>query len=233
MRKCILLLLIVGIGISGLYMFTQDKESPSKFYIRATIYPTFSLSRYDYNNDIDHVEIRAHIELRRDSSCGGIIDNATVLVNSENLEFKDSKYEKRIDVSKENPAEEIKLKITIPEEIALERTYPVPDWLVIKSPRPSIIDSSQPLSITWDSQRCPGPVKVDAYNFKTGDNLINLDNFKEDEIIIPGEKLPEKSLIRIMVLHSWLFKKYIRGKRIAKRSEVNFMPWSQVFIRTK
>lgn len=233
MRKCIVFLLIIGLGIAGIFMVAQQEQSQPKFYIRATMYPTFSLSRYDYDNDVNHVEIRAYIELRRDSVCGNIINNATVTVNSEKLDFKDRLYEKRIDIAKENLTEEIVLRITVPESIDLERTYPVPDWLVIKNPQPSVIDSSQPLSITWEFQRCPGPVKVEAYDFKNGDSLLHLDNFKENKIVISEEKLPEKSLLRILVLHTWLYKQFIRGKKIAKGSEINFMPWSQVFIRTK
>jgi hypothetical protein len=233
MRKIFIFLLIFGMGISGILMAAQKEQSQNEFYIRATIYPTFSLSRYDYNNDIDHVEIRSYIELRRDSVCGEVIDNATVMVNSEKLDFKERRYEKRIDISKENLTEEVVLKIIIPEGIDLERTYPVPDWLVIRSPQPSIIDSSQPLSITWEFQRCPGPVKVDAYNFKTGDSLLKLNHFREKKIVISEEKLPEKSLLRILVLHAWLYKQYIRGEQIARGSEINIMPWSQVFIRTK
>jgi hypothetical protein len=233
MRKSIVFLLVMGMGISGIFLAAQQEQSQPKFYIRATIYPTFSLSRYDYNNDIDHVEIRCYIEVRRDSVCGDIIDNATVEVNSEKLEFEDSQYKKRIDIDKETLTEKVVLKISIPEGINLERTYPVPDWLVIKSPQPSIIDSSQPLSITWEFQRCPGPVKVDAYNFRTGETLLDIDNFKENKIVIAEEKLPEKSLLRILVLHTWLYKQFIQGKHIARGSEVNFMPWSQVFIRTK
>jgi hypothetical protein len=233
MRKCIVFLLIFGLGISGIFLVAQQEQKKPKFYIRATIYPTFSLSRYDYNNDINHVEIRSYIELRRDSCCGKIVDNATVEVNSIKLDFKENHYVKRIDVDKENLIEKVFLKISIPEGINLERTYPVPDWLVIQSPQPSIIESSEPLSISWEFQRCSGPVKVDAYDFKTGDALLDLDNFKENKVMIPEEKLPEKSLLRILVMHTWLYKQFIRGNQIARGSEVNFMPWSQVFIRTK
>jgi len=233
MRKFILFILLVGIGISGIYTAAQEEQDQSELYIQATLYPTFSLSRYDYNNDIDHVEIRAYIELRRDSVCGNIVNNATVIINNENLEFKDRHYEKRLDISKDNLAENIQLKIIVPDELELERTYPVPDWLVIKSPRPSIVDISQPLSITWEFQRCPGPVKVDAYNFNTGESLLSVDDFKKNEITIPKEKIPEKSLLRIYVMHTWIYKQYIRGRQIARGSEVNIIPWSQVFIRTE
>ncbi|MBD3413513.1 MAG: hypothetical protein GF421_03660 [Candidatus Aminicenantes bacterium] len=233
MRKCFVFLLIIGIGISGLFMAAQDEEIQNKYYIRATIYPTFSLSRYDYNNDLDHVEIRCYIELRKDSLCGSIIDNATVKVNHEILEFKDKTYRKRIDVSKEKLSEEIALHIAIPDGIELEQTYPVPDWLVIKTPRPSLIEPTQPLTISWNFRSCPGPVEVDAYNFKTGNSILQKNNYKDQKIEISEEKLPKESLIRILVMHTWLYKQYIRGPQIARRSEINIMPWSQVFIRTK
>ncbi|MFW6140385.1 MAG: hypothetical protein ACOC5S_03420 [Acidobacteriota bacterium] len=233
MRRFLILILIAGIGITGVFLPAQEEESKISFYIRATFYPTFSLSRYDYNNYIDHVEIRSYIELRRDSACGNIIENAEVTVNGEKLDFKDNRYEKRINIPKESLSEEIIMKITISEGIDLEKTYSVPDWLVIKAPRPSIIGSSEPLSITWDSLFCAGPVKIEAYDFKTGDSIIHLDNFKENKTVIPKEKIPEDSLLRILVMHTWLFKQYIRGEHIAKGSEVNIMPWSQVFIRTQ
>jgi hypothetical protein len=233
MRKRLIFLLIIGIGITGTFMAAKQEPKQNKLYIQATIYPTFSLSRYDYNNDMNHAEIRAYIELRKNSVCGDIIDKATVMVNSEKLDFKENLYEKRINIPWENLAEEVMLKITVPEGITLERTYPIPDWLVIKSPQPSIIESSQPLLISWEFHRCPGPVKVDAYDFRTGDDLLDLDNFKENKIVIPEEKIPKKSLLRILVLHTWFYKQYIRGEQIAVGSEINMMPWSQVFIRTK
>jgi len=61
------LLLLAAVGLcSGQEAPTQKTPRPPEpFFVRVTMYPTVSLSRYDYNNDIDLYEIRIYVELRR------------------------------------------------------------------------------------------------------------------------------------------------------------------------
>jgi hypothetical protein len=39
--------------------------------------------------------------------------------------------------------------------------------------------------------------------------------------------------VRIYVISSWLFKRFLSGDEFVRGSEVNIIPWSQVFIRTQ
>jgi len=87
----------------------EELTKPDKLFVRATIYPTANLSRYDYNNDLDLYEIRAYVELRDKTPIGDLIDNAHVFVNSQLLDFKIDHYEKRIKIAKESLVEEIYL----------------------------------------------------------------------------------------------------------------------------
>ncbi len=215
-------------------VYSQDiTEEGQDFFIRAVIYPTFSLSRYDYNNDLNHTEIRAYVNLRLGSPHGKIITDANVKVNGSKLEFSENNYEKRIPVKPENLPDEITLDIKGPGGFIFSRTFPVPDWLVIQAPQPSIVDNNSDLTLNWSFRQFGRPVNVSVYNFKTGDEILNLDYYAESEAVIPAADLREGILLRILVVCSWIYKEYIRGENIAGGSEINMVPWSQVFIRTK
>ena len=62
------------------------QEAPSRepartqepLFVRLTFYPTASLSRYDYNNDLDLYEVRAYAEIRRGSQDGPVVTDAVV-----------------------------------------------------------------------------------------------------------------------------------------------------------
>jgi len=104
-----IILIFFGIFLTiSVCLQAQDAESPQeqteqdKLFIRATIYPTANLSRYDYNNDLDLYEVRAYVELRDKTPIGDLLDNANVFVNSTLLDFKTDHYEKRIKTSKES-----------------------------------------------------------------------------------------------------------------------------------
>ncbi|MBN1271529.1 MAG: hypothetical protein JXB26_04590 [Candidatus Aminicenantes bacterium] len=234
MRKrtlCVLLVLFIPAAIALFAL--QEEPKPAKLYIRATIYPTFSLSRYDYNNDIDLVRIRTYIELRKDSQTGEVIPDAEIAINSQPLDFKEDHYEKRIPVDKENLPEKISLRIVVPEEPTIEETYPIPDWLTILSPKPAIFDPDIPLSLKWNFQKNKRPVNAIVYDFKSGENILRENDIEKTEVIIPAEKIPGETIVRLYVISAWIFKKWIIGENVARGSEINMIPWSQVFIRTK
>lgn len=226
--------LLAAAFICGSLVFSQvllDEEN--KIYIRAVIYPTFSLSRFDYNNDLNNSEIRAHVHLSWRSPHGGIIPDAEVQVNGRSLEFTENNYEKRIQVSHETLPDKITLDIKTRRGISFNQTYSIPDWLVIQEPPPSIVDHNSDLNLKWACKNFRGLVNIRAYDFNTGDEILRLSNVMSTETVIPAADIQEDNLLRIYVICSWMYKKYIRGENIARGSEINMIPWSQVFIRTK
>ena len=99
----------------------QDTPKPAEpLYVRLTVYPTASLSRYDYNNDIDLYEVRIYVELRRGSPQGGTVADAVITALSEKLEFHEDTYEKRIILRKDDLPEEIEVEIAAKDRPAFK-----------------------------------------------------------------------------------------------------------------
>lgn len=213
----------------------QETELPQldRLYVRITIYPTVSLSRYDYNNDIDLHEIRAYVELREKSPTGELIEDAQVFVNSNLLEYHADRYEKRIKLQKEEWTQEIEFRIITQDERRVRQKVPVPTWLILSQPMPEIIDRGQDIKIEWRFTKCSCPVDVSVYNFKSGDVIANQRNIEGSELVIPSSEVPSSSIIRIFVMQSWQYKKYLRGSELVQGSEISMIPWSQVFLRTR
>lgn len=211
----------------------EEQGEPDKLFVKATIYPTANLSRYDYNNDVDLYEIRAYVELRDKTPIGDIIDNAHIFVNSQLLDFRNDLYEKRIRISKESLTEVLGMRIETLDGRIFRSTYHIPTWLILLNPRPQIIIPSKDITIKWDYTRFEAPVEVFAYDFKTGKKLFEKLNIYNDEAIVPGNKLPKSTIVRVWVMQSWLYKRYIEDAAVAPGSEIVVIPWSQVFFRTE
>ncbi len=211
----------------------EDFAEPEKLFVRATIYPTINLSRYDYNNDVDLYEIRAYVELRNKTPIGDLIDNAHVFVNAHLLDYKIDHYEKRIMVPEEALIEELDLRIETQDSRIVKKTFHIPTWLVMLNPRPAIITHSKNLEINWKYTRFEAPVDVFAYNFKTGKKIFEKLNLYDSKVMLPASNLPESAIVRIWVMQSWLYKRYLRGSIVVPGSEVVVIPWSQVFFRTE
>ncbi len=211
----------------------QEIPEPDPLFIRATIYPTANLSRYDYNNDVDLYEIRAYVQLRNKTPIGEVIDNAYVYVYSQLLDFKIDHYEKRIKVPMEDLVEEFELRIETQDNRIVKNRFKIPTWLILSEPRPDIIESAQDLNVEWKFTRFEAPVDVYAYNFKTGEKLLEGLNLYSSEVTLPAKDIPESTIVRIWVMQSWLYKRFLRGSVEAPGSEIIVIPWSQVFIRTK
>jgi hypothetical protein len=211
----------------------EEIPKPDPLFVRATIWPTANLSRYDYNNDVDLYEIRAYVELRNRTPIGDVIDDAQVYVHSQALTFKDDHYEKRIKISQESLPVELKLRIETQDGRTFKNRFLLPAWLILLNPRPDIVDSSQDLAITWKYTRYAAPVNVHAYNFKTGNKICEKNDLSTFSLKLPADKLPESTIVRIWVIQSWLYKRFLRGPLVARGSEVILIPWSQVFIRAK
>jgi len=210
----------------------EPPKPPEPLFVRWTVYPTSSLSRYDYNNDVDLFEVRVYVELRRGSQAGEVLTDAVVSSLGEKLDFREDHYEKRIVLEKGVRPDEIDLAVTLNDRRTIKRKVPLPDWLVLKEPRPSIVESGQDLVISWSFDRFAGPVDVIGYDFRTGKEFLRRTNEPGVSLIVPASDLPASTLVRIYILQSWLSKRYLDGREFARGSEVNIIPWSQVFIRT-
>lgn len=230
----VLCFLAAACGLSfGRQVREEPRARPDRLFIRATVYPTWSLSRYDFNNDLDMVEIRSYVELRRRGQEGPILNDARVEVNGEPLEFKGDFYEKRTAVPADALPATISLRVFAFEEQAFSREVPVPDWLVITAPQPSILEGGGDLDVAWKYRRNQAAVNVRVYDFKSGTSILQQDDLLTNRITIPAGDLPGGTTLRIYVIGSWFQKKYLEGDGLARGSEIIFMPWSQVFVRTR
>ena len=231
----VLFILFSGFLISAQETPPRDKPpAPAldPLFVRLTFYPTASLSRYDYNNDVDLYEVRAYAEIRWKSESGEIVPDARVTILSQSLDFQKDHYEKRIVVEKEKLPSELEVAIAPADRPAIQRIYPIPFWLILLEPRPAIVDPAQDLTIKWRFSAFSAPVDVRVYDFKKGDAVINLDNMAETVTAVPADRIPESTTLRIYIISSWLLKRFLTGEEFVRGSEVNIIPWSQVFIRT-
>lgn len=235
LTSVVLFILVCGLVPAGQETPPRDKpQTPAldPLFVRLTFYPTASLSRYDYNNDVDLYEVRAYAEIRLKSESGEIVPDARVTVLSQPLDFQKDHYEKRIAVEKEKLPDELDVTIVPADRPVIRRKYPIPFWLVLLEPRPAIVDPVQDLTIKWRFSAFSAPVDVRVYDFKKGDVVVNLDNVADALTAIPVDRIPASTTLRIYVISSWLLKRFLSGEELVRGSEVNIIPWSQVFIRT-
>jgi len=234
MQKLAVRLMIFLLIIPVSTLLSQEiEETTSPVFLRITIYPTVSLSRYDYNNDLDLYEIRVYIELRKESQLGPPLENAQIKALEQTLDFTNNHYEKRIQVDKKHPPDEIEISIRTESGFELKEKIPIPMWLILKEPKPQILEENTDLTASWEFSKFKVPVNFHAYNFKSGDVIWSEHHMEKTGITIPAEKLPKESIIRIYVIPPWLLKRYLRGNDKARGSEINIIPWSQVFLRTR
>jgi hypothetical protein len=208
-------------------------KPPEPLFVRLSVYPTASLSRYDYNNDIDLYEIRIYVELRRGSQEGAAVTDAVITSLSEKLEYLADHYEKRIVLDKDRLPAELDVEIAVKGRAAIKERFPLPAWLVLVEPRPAIIDPAADITLRWRFSRFPAPVDVRAYDFRTGKEFFRKDHLEEHSAVIAGADVPAATIIRIYAIQSWLSKRFLSGDDYARGSEINVIPWSQVFVRTK
>lgn len=229
-----LLLAFGGLYAGGQEPMPRDQApAPPPVFVRLTLYPTASLSRYDYNNDLDLFEVRVYAEVRLRSPVGRPVTDADITVMSQRLDLKTDHYEKRIVVDKDALPDQADFEIAIGGRTVFRETIPIPDWLVLSEPRPAILESGQDLLIRWRFIRFSAPVGVNVYDFRKGGDLFKQEESGETEITIPGDKVPAETILRIFVMTSWFSKRFLHGEGLVRGSEVNVIPWSQVFLRTK
>ncbi|OGD27340.1 MAG: hypothetical protein A2V57_08460 [Candidatus Aminicenantes bacterium RBG_19FT_COMBO_65_30] len=230
----VFILLATAVLPAGQDAPVQDApKPPESLFVRLTVYPTMSLSRYDYNNDVDLFEIRVYAELRRGSQEGAPVADARVAAFSEKLEYHEDHYEKRIILGKDKLPPDVDIEIAAPGHRVIREKFPLPAWLVLTDPKPAIVEAGRDLAVRWRFSRFPSPVDVRAYDFRTGKEFFRKNHLEEISAVIPAASLPASTIVRIYAIQSWLYKRYLDGKDYARGSEVNVIPWSQVFFRTK
>lgn len=210
-----------------------EAPKPRPFFVRVSIHPTVSLSRYDYNNDVDLVELRVYVELRLGSQEGPVVPNAVVTALGRKLGWMTDHYEKRLLLEAGWRPSEIDVEIAAEDRAVIRERFPIPDWLTLTEPRPAVIEPGQDLRIAWSFGRFLMPVDVSAYDFRTGKAFFQKDNQAGPAVVIPAASLPRSTIVRIYILPSWLYKRFLSGEAYARGSEINIIPWSQVFVRTK
>lgn len=230
----VLVLLAAAVLCAGQDLPDQEAPKPPEpLFVRLSVYPTASLSRYDYKNDLDLFEVRVYVELRRGSQEGAAVADAVVTSLSETLEFHDDHFEKRILIGKDARPAEIDIEIAVKGRPVISEKFPLPDWLVLTEPRPAIVAAGKDLVVRWRFDSFEAPVDVLGYDFRTGKEFLRRTNVAGTSTVIPAADLPASTIVRLYVIQSWLSKRYLDGKDYARGSEVNIIPWSQVFFRTK
>ncbi len=230
----ILILLTAGALAAGQDLPAPDAAKPPEpLFVRLSVYPTASLSRYDYNNDIDLYEIRIYVEIRRGSQEGPAVADAVITSFGEKLDFFEDHFERKIPFDKGRLPAEVEVDIAAKGRAAVKERFPLPAWLAFTVPRPAIVDPVEDLALAWQFSRFRAPVDVHAYDFRTGKEFFQRDHEEETSTVIPASRLPRSTIIRIYVIQSWLYKRYLSGPDYARGSEVNVIPWSQVFVRAK
>ena len=212
---------------------TGSPAATEPLFVRLSVYPTASLSRYDYNNDLDLYEVRVYAEIRRVSQEGPAAADARVSAFAEKLEYREDHFEKRVLFDKDKLPAEIDVEIALPGRPVIKERHPLPAWLVLTDPKPSVVETGRDLAVGWRFSRFPSPVDLRAYDFRTGKEFLRKDHVEGTEVLIPAASLPAATIVRIYAVQSWFYKRYLGGDRYARGSEINVIPWSQVFVRTK
>jgi len=229
-----LVLLAAAVLCAGQELPDQEAPKPPEpLFVRLTVYPTASLSRYDYNNDLDLFEVRVYVELRRGSQEGAAVSDAVVTSLSEKLEFHDDHFEKRVLFEKDARPAEVDVEIAVKGRPVIREKVPLPDWLILIEPRPAVVEAGKDLMVRWRFDSFAAPVDVLGYDFRTGKEFLRRTSVAGTSTVIPAAGLPASTVVRLYVIQSWLYKRYLDGKDYARGSEVNIIPWSQVFFRTK
>lgn len=228
----IVLLLFFTFGKAFAGPNPDEIQQEEKMFIRVTVYPTASLSRYDYQNDIDLYELRAYVDVRAGSPAGRQLEEATILVAGQKLEMEEGIFTARVPVNRDQLPDSFTIEINSEGFAHFSAVYPLPNWLVIERPRPSVVTAGRDLEVAWNFRSEKASVNLRYNDFKAGSPRFYLNDLAEGEAVIPGELINPDSIVRIYVMNSWMYKRFIEDRKVAIGSEVNVIPWSQVFLRT-
>ncbi|MBN1197100.1 MAG: hypothetical protein JXA62_06810 [Candidatus Aminicenantes bacterium] len=205
-------------------------------FVKATFYPTYSLSRYDYDIDHNRQELRAYIELRQGGIHGDAVRDARVLVNGTSIEYneKEKDYRLRILIQQQNHfPRDIVLEISRPDGCRIQEEVRFPGWVKITEPDAKIIETTGDIPVHWAFSAHPFSLVLHIFDFKQRRKLLEKRLDPTQPAFLPQADIPENSVLRIWITSDWFFKKYLSGKHIVRGSEINVLPWSQVFVRTR
>lgn len=230
----ILMIIFTG-GLFGIPQESEPKEMNQPVFVKATCYPTVSLSRYDYNNDLDRQEMRVYIQLREKNIQGDPVKDAVVTVNGTVIQYDPEKedYRQRIHITRpEYYPRKIEIDIRRSGHSLLHTEVTFPGWVRISHPRPRIHPVTDDLKIGWIFSSDRFPLILHIYDYKKRKEMLIRRKEADEAVIFENGKIPHSTILRIWITSDWFFKKYLRGDHIVRGSEINVMPWSQVFIRT-
>lgn len=215
----------------------QKQESEcTPLFIKATFYPTCSLSRYDYNIDINRRELRAYIELRRGGIQGEPVRDARVQVNGNAIEYNETENDYRRRILLENAPDfprDITIEIKRSDGCRIRESFTFPGWVEMASPQPQIITADKDIAVNWTFSSLPFPLQLHIYDYSQRRSLLHKRLEPSQATLLPRESIPAGAVLRIWITADWFFKKYLSGKDVVRGSEINVMPWSQVFVRTR
>ena len=232
-KRLLITLLLTCLVFSGIYVIGNESQPETeKYFIRITVYPTASLSRYDYNIDPDLYELRAYIDLRKGSPTGTLISEANVLVAENKAEVENDLYSIRLAVDRDKLPDSFSVRASFQGDTIFDKVFPLPNWLKIEHPRPGIIEPGRDLAVKWSFQQEAGPVNLRFYDFKAGQPSFDLNDLPEREALIPGKLILPDTIVRIFVMQSWMYKRFIIDPALVRGSEISVIPWSQVFLRS-
>ncbi|HDP94167.1 MAG TPA: hypothetical protein ENN40_02270 [Candidatus Aminicenantes bacterium] len=234
-RPVILVILLMIVSpVAG-----QDQPAIPKcapLFIKATFYPTYSLSRYDYDIDRNRQELRAYIELRQGGIHGDAVRDARILVNGTPIDYNDKEkdYRRRILIQQQdNFSRDILLEIQRPDGCRIREEVNFPGWVKISDPAAKIVEINTSIPVRWTFSSHPFPLVLHIFDFKQRQKLLRRRLDPGDSAHLPQKDIPKNSILRIWITSDWFFKKYLSGKHIVRGSEINILPWSQVFVRTR
>lgn len=234
----------VIIGLLFIFSFTpaataQDnpgKEKSRPLFFQATIYPTYSLARYDYNINLDEIELRVYINLRDQGRNGAVIKDARILINGHLIPFVPEKkdYRNNIPVKNSKLTNSLEMAVSIPDGRSIKKSVTFPGWLILTQPKPAMLNPGRDIVTGWEYSEDKFPVFFQADDFKKGTKLISRRNVKPGQKVkLEGEKVPPDTIVRIWITSEWFFKKYLTEAGFVRGSEISFLPWSQTFVRIK
>lgn len=249
-KKRLIILLLIGcfIGFNGFAQkekqSLQSKNDPfpkkklinksqQPVYMNARIWLVFSLARFDIAIDNNLIEVRADVQLRKDSRDGELISVADVRVNNHRLVFEKDRFKKKR-ILPEKLLDRVVLKIHIPEGPCIKQVITIPTWIRLKEPKPAIYNSTSDIDIKWAFSRCGTHANVRINNFQNGKLLFEKTELSTQSVKLPAKSLTAgESLLRVFVIEPWFHVKKADDPLLTEDSEISCISWSQSFIRVK
>ncbi len=153
----------------------------------------------------------------------------------EKLDYLEDHFEKRILFDKGRLPAEIDVEIAGqgPRRVIKER-FPLPAWLVLTEPKPAVVDPGEDLAVGWRFSRFPPPSTSVPTTSGPGKEF-----FREDHVEGTDDRHPGRGPARARPSSASTSSNpgstsaTSGGPDYARGSEVNVIPWSQVFVRTK